>query len=130
MSPRRAQHEFQRISVAAREEVEHTLRALPAPLRARARAVPVVLETRPSKDQEADDIAPDTLGLFVGEAFPDAYAGGQELPAQIILYVENIWDYAGHDPAIYREELRRTLLHELGHYLGLDEDDLQLRDLD
>ena len=130
MSARRAQHEFQRLSVAAREEIARTLRSLPRPLRARAQDVPVVLEARPSKEQEADDIAPDTLGLFVGEALPDAYAGGQQLPAQIILYVENIWDYAGHDPAIYREEVRRTLLHELGHFLGLDEDDLQARDLD
>lgn len=130
MSPRREQHHLRRLSVVAREEVENTLRALPARLRDEARRVPVVLEARPSPELEGDDVAPDTLGLFVGEAFPDAYAGGQQLPAQIILYLENIWDYADRDPEIYREELRRTLLHEFGHYLGLDEDGLEARDLD
>jgi predicted Zn-dependent protease with MMP-like domain len=34
------------------------------------------------------------------------------------------------DAATFREEVRRTYLHELGHYLGLDEDDLADRDLD
>ena len=48
----------------------------------------------------------------------------------IWLFLENIWDYAGRDTAAYREEVRVTYVHELGHYLGLDEDDLEVRDLD
>jgi len=130
MGTRSSQHAWKRICHAAREEVEQTLRALPPPVRAKAGRIPVVFEPCPSPELVADRIEPDTLGLFVGEAFPDAYAGADELPAQIILFLDNLWDYARHDPAVYREEVRRTLLHELGHYLGLDEDDLQARDLD
>ncbi len=72
----------------------------------------------------------DTLGLFVGEAFPEAFAGIHDLPPQILLFLENIWSYAEQQIPAYREEIRRTYLHELGHYLGLDESDLTARDLD
>jgi len=44
--------------------------------------------------------------------------------------LDNIWDEAQDSGRSYREELRRTLLHELGHYLGLEEDDLAVRDVD
>ena len=130
MGNRSDQHAWKRRCLAAQEEVDRTLRALPPPLRAKAVRLPVVFEPHPSPALVADQVEPDTLGLFVGEAFPDAYAGTQDLPAQIILFLDNLWDYAGHDAALYREEVRRTLLHELGHYLGLDEDDLADRDLD
>ncbi len=124
------QHRWKRLQVAARQEVEATLRALPAPVQKAAGTIPVVLEARPTPQQLGKDLPPDLLGLFVGEAFPDTYAGGQDLPAQILLFLENIWEYAGHDSETYREEIRRTLLHELGHYLGLDESALADRDLD
>ena len=52
------------------------------------------------------------------------------LPPTVFLFLENIYEEAEHDPEIYREEIRRTLLHEVGHYLGLDEDDLFARDVD
>lgn len=124
------QHQWKRLCLAALQEVEHTLQALPAPLRREARKVPVLLEPRPTPEMVADQLPGDTLGLFVGEAFPETYTGGQDVPAQIFLFLENLWDFAQHDTPTFREEVRRTLLHELGHYLGLDEDDLLQRDLD
>lgn len=123
-------HQFNRLLRAAAKEVERTLAALPRPLREKAAGVPVLLERVPTPDVQAEQVEPDTLGLFVGETFKDAYAGAHHLPAQVILYLENLWEYANHDPGFFREEVRRTLLHELGHYLGLDEDDLADRDLD
>lgn len=123
-------HQFRRLLVAAEEEVRRTLRALPGPLREKAQRVPVLFERRPTPEMERDHVAPDTLGLFVGETFRDAYAGAHDLPAQVILFLENLWEYANHDPTFFREEVRRTLLHEWGHYLGLDEEDLADRDLD
>ncbi|MCO5060456.1 MAG: metallopeptidase family protein [Kiritimatiellae bacterium] len=121
---------FHHLLATAEQEVQHTLRALPTPLRAKANRIPILYERIPSPAIQAEQIEADTLGLFIGETYPDAYAGAHHLPAQIILYLENIWDYANQDPHIYREEVRRTLLHELGHYLGLDEDDLADRELD
>ena len=121
---------WHRLVLAAEEEVRALLKALPAPLRAKARGLPVTYEPRPSRDMVKSGIEDDTLGLFVGEAFTEEFAGVNDLPAQVILFLENIWELADHDPEIYREEVRKTLYHELGHYLGLDEGDLEERDLD
>lgn len=116
--------------MAADEEVRSVRKALPAPVRERASGIPVTYEPQPGPDLVESGLAEDTLGLFVGEAFTEEFSGVNDLPAQVILFLENIWDYAGHDTATYRDEVRRTLLHELGHFLGLDEEDLEERDLD
>ncbi len=114
----------------ARDEVRATLRSLPTALRDRAERLPVTLERHPSRDLQKDGIDADTLGLFVGEAFPEDGWGPAPLPPQILLFLDNLWDFAEEDEEIYREEIRTTLLHELGHYLGLDEIDLEDRGLD
>jgi predicted Zn-dependent protease with MMP-like domain len=106
------------------------MNALPAALRAKARMLPVTYERRPSATLVADGIEPDTLGLFVGEAFAEDEASPQPLPAQVLLFLENVWEFVEGDEAAYREEIRTTLLHELGHYLGLDELDLEARGLE
>ena len=114
----------------AADEVERLLAALPSDLRGRARAVPVTFETEPTAEMVADGIATDTLGLFIGEEFAHSISGGDELPSQILLFVGNLWDFAEADPVVFRREVRKTVLHELGHYLGLDEAGLEARRLD
>jgi predicted Zn-dependent protease with MMP-like domain len=115
---------------AAGLEVEGILKELPEDLARLAAEIPVTLERAPARDLVEDGIEVDTLGLFVGPSHPEGEVVGAELPAQIILYLENLWAYAGGDPRIYRREVRRTLLHELGHFLGLGEEGLALRNLD
>jgi predicted Zn-dependent protease with MMP-like domain len=112
----------------ASAEVEMTLAALPKPLRMRAEKLPVTFERQPNADLQADGIEADTLGLFTGPEFADEE--NVPLPPQIILFLENIWDVAETDEKIFREEVRTTFLHELGHYLGLDEDELTERGLE
>ena len=112
----------------AQGEVEATLAVLPAPLRRQAAPLPVTYQARPDESLLNDDYDPDLLGLFVGA--PMAEPDSSPLPPQIILYLENLWDFAEADEEIYREEIRTTYLHELGHYLGLDEIDLEERGLD
>ena len=56
--------------------------------------------------------------------------GASPLPAQIILFLENIWDVADGAERPYRREIRKTLLHELGHSLGWEEAELEARHLD
>jgi predicted Zn-dependent protease with MMP-like domain len=114
----------------AQAEVRATLASLPADLRARAAALPVTFAPRPNAALLADGVDEDTLGLFIGEAFPDGESGAFQLPPQIMLFLETLWDFAGGDAEIYREEIRTTLLHELGHYLGLDEDEIEERGLE
>lgn len=117
------------LRAVALEEVERTLASLPIPLRERAVALPITLEPVPNEGLVADGIAPDTLGLFTGMDFSNEEVSSVPLPPQVILFLENLWLMGDEDEAVYREELRTTLLHELGHYLGLDEDDLEDRGL-
>lgn len=113
----------------AQGEIEATLRALPGALRDAARTVPVVYERHPNRALIEDGLDADLLGLFVGD--PRAEAGqGSALPPQILLFLENLWDFAEGDLDLYGEEVRTTYLHELGHYLGLDEIDLEERGLE
>jgi predicted Zn-dependent protease with MMP-like domain len=120
---------WEQLIATAEQEVAKIIRDLPADLREKARAVPVTFEPVPNPGWIEDGIEADSLGLFVGPAFEDEESTGEPLPAQIILFLENLWDFAEENEGIYREELRRTYLHELGHYLGLDEDDLDQRGL-
>ena len=119
-----------RLEQIAREETLAILDALPPRLRERARALPVTFERTPSEELIEDGVEEDVCGLFVGEAFPDEGASTVPLPALIILFLENLWDAADNDEPAFRQEVRTTYLHELGHYLGLEESDLELRGLD
>lgn len=119
-----------RLYIAAHQEVMTTITSLPIQVRSHAQSLPVLYEMAPKPSEAKSGIAPDTLGLFIGESLSDGHYGSAVGPTSIVLYMENIWEYAGHDAAGFREEIRRTYLHELGHYLGLDEDGLAERDLD
>lgn len=121
---------FARLSALAEEVVAATQRRLPAAVRDEAAAVPVCFEARPGPAILAEGWEPDLLGLFVGRAHADETAAVEPLPPQILLFLDNLWDYADGDPGAYREEVRITYLHELGHYLGWDESDLEARGLD
>jgi predicted Zn-dependent protease with MMP-like domain len=122
--------DWEKLHTLAREAVDATLDALPAPLRERAQALPVTFERRPHAAHRRDGIEPDTLGLFVGPEFACEETSALPLPPQIILFLANIWDMAEADEEIFCEEVHTTYLHELGHYLGLDEDDLFDRGLE
>lgn len=121
---------WEQLQQLALAELEATLEALPPPLRERAVALPVTFERAPNAALVADGIEPDTLGLFTGSAFAEEGLSASPLPPQIILFLDNLWDFAERDEKIFREEVHTTYLHELGHYLGLDEDDLFARGLE
>jgi predicted Zn-dependent protease with MMP-like domain len=121
---------FHRLEKLALEEVEATLADLPGPLQEKARPLPVTFRRKPNADQIGDGIEADTLGLFVGPEFADEESCASPLPPQIILFLENLWDFSEGDEEIFCDEVHTTYLHELGHYLGLDEDDLFDRGLE
>jgi predicted Zn-dependent protease with MMP-like domain len=122
------QLEWEKLCDLALSEVELTLEALPKPLRERAEKLPVLFERQPNAELQADGIEADVLGLFTGAEF--AEENDVPMPPQIILFLENIWNIAGTSEKLFREEVRTTFLHELGHYLGLDEDELTERGLE
>ncbi len=124
------QMDWKKLQELALAEIEATLQELPTALRERAQALPVTFERQPNKAQCQDGVEPDTLGLFVGMEFAQEDSSSVPLPPQIILFLENLWDQAEADEGIFCQEVHTTYLHELGHYLGLNEDDLFERGLE
>lgn len=123
--------DWKKLRALATAEVEATLTSLPRKLQSAARTVVVTYERMPNEELIAEGIEPDTLGLFVGGDHDEEEHC--PIPPQMILYLENLWlmieDEGGSEPD-FRHEVRTTYLHELGHYLGLDEQDLEDRGLE
>ena len=120
--------DWNKLQQLALAEIEATLTELPKPLREQAQKLPVTFERVPNSELQADGIEADTLGVFTGSEFADD--GGTVLPPQIILFLENLWDFAEGDEEVFGKEVHTTFLHELGHFFGLDEDNLAERGLD
>jgi predicted Zn-dependent protease with MMP-like domain len=122
--------QYTQLTAVAQQVVAAAQRRLPAAVQSAAQAVPVCYEPHPNKAILAEGYEPDILGLFIGHIHHGELSDGQPLPPQILLFLENLWDLAEGDPAIYRDEVRLTYLHELGHYLGWDEDEVARRGLE
>lgn len=108
-------------------EVRLAARRLPRQFRQCLDRVPVVVQDLPhrelAKDAE-DEVGPDILGLFDGVPLPETEAGGfQTRPNTIYLFQRNL-ERAARDPEDLLEQIRITLWHELGHYLGFEEEDM------
>ncbi|MBM3873252.1 MAG: metallopeptidase family protein [Verrucomicrobia bacterium] len=114
----------------AEDTVAATLRRLPPAIREIAARVPVVHHDWPSEAILGDEFEPDILGMFVGSPYGAPTGENPVAAPHILLFLENLWDYAEEDRAIFRDEVRLTYLHELGHYLGWDEDEVAARGLE
>lgn len=110
------------LEIMATRVIGQTMRRLPEPVRSAAAACLVEVERMESSALHEEELPEDLLGLFEGLAHgeEDPSANPENLP-RIRLFLDNLWDYAGGDRTQFREEVRITLLHELGHYLGLNE---------
>jgi len=113
---------------------EEVLRSLHPSLRAYLANVPIIVDEQPSDEVLLDlpGAHPfELLGCFSGRALAESpgHDPWSVLPPTICLYRQNLQRFA-HDREELVAELRVTLLHEIGHYLGLDEDDLEERGLE
>jgi predicted Zn-dependent protease with MMP-like domain/Flp pilus assembly protein TadD len=112
------------------ELVEHALAELPERAQKLLENVPVMVEAYPSEEVVADGFDPRGLGLFAGVPYPEqsALSGPPHLEA-VFLYQRNI-ERVARSTAEVEAEIRTTLLHETGHFFGLDEEDLAELGLD
>jgi len=101
----------------AHRVVAQVLATLPAELRAEADRCRIDLATNPEDHN--------LLGLFEGNARQDPEPQSTDELPRITLFLPSLWDYAEGDIPTYRDEVKTTLLHELAHYLGLDEDEVE-----
>ena len=90
------------------EHVRRALDALPSDLARGLQNVAVVVE-------EENPAEPDLLGLFEEAPY---------LPAKVTIYRRPLQEDFGDDPEELEHEIRVTVLHELAHYFGIDEERL------
>jgi predicted Zn-dependent protease with MMP-like domain len=100
--------------VTFEDHVRAALDELPPNIVDALRNVAVVIE-----DENPDD--PYLLGLYHGVPLPERGDMAGTLPDKITIYRIPL-EESFPDPEELREEIRITVLHELGHYFGLDED--------
>jgi predicted Zn-dependent protease with MMP-like domain len=105
--------------------VEAALGELPAKARKLLENVPIVVEDYPSDALVADGLDPRLLGLFTGPSLAEEtnVMPQSAVLQQIFLFQRNI-ERQAQTPEEVEEEVRMTLLHETGHFFGLDEADL------
>ena len=109
------------------EIVEEALDSLPEEFRSRIRNVAVLVEDLPPK-QRAPRVGQRRrllLGLFHG--VPATRKSIFDLPSgpdYVVLYQKNI-EAVCSSRAEVREQIRRTVIHELGHYFGMNEEQLK-----
>jgi predicted Zn-dependent protease with MMP-like domain len=114
--------------------VAEALASLPARARDCLNNVTIEVEEVPAEeDLVANDppLSPLSLGMFRGVPVPEKTVGDpySHFPSAIILYQRNLERYA-RDRDELLEQIGVTLLHEVGHFFGLDEGDLYDRGLD
>jgi predicted Zn-dependent protease with MMP-like domain len=94
--------------VTFEEHVEQALDALPPDIARRLENVAVVVEEENARE-------PDILGLFEEAPY---------MPAKVTIYRRPLEEDFGADPERLEQEIRITVLHELAHYFGIDEERL------
>lgn len=114
--------------------VEDALAALPAQLRDYLSNVAITVEDIPMEEdlRDADPpLSPTILGLFRGAPFGEKASMDpwSHFPSSIVLYQRNLERFA-RDRDELIEEIGVTLVHEVGHFLGLDEEELWERGLE
>jgi predicted Zn-dependent protease with MMP-like domain len=113
----------ERLEELAQRVVRVTMHHLPERIKTAVRPCRIELEWIDDCLAAGEDLpGDDLLGLFEGASLSDPTPDDLDSLPRIRLFLDSLWDYAEGDPEIFRQEVRITLLHELGHYLGLNED--------
>jgi len=114
-------------------QIERARASLPAEFTRHLDEVAVTVEPVPSDEilfEEDPPMDPELFGLFVGVPLTDRsnFSPGGELPPRILLFKRNL-ERCFPEPGELVLQIAVTLYHELGHYLGMDEDELEAIDL-
>jgi predicted Zn-dependent protease with MMP-like domain len=110
----------ERFEELAFEEANQVLAQLPPDLRAEAETVMLEIEARAEDDRLL-------LGLYEGVPLVERHIDSTPLqPDRITLFHETLQTMARTETEL-RRQIRKTLIHELGHFFGFDEPELQRR---
>ena len=103
--------------------VEQALDGLPEKYARLVKNLVVIVEDYPLKDrrEKREGLL---MGEYIGVPLTERAAWDATPPDRIVLYQKNIEAVCGTEEEI-REEVRLTVIHELGHYFGLSEEQLE-----
>ncbi len=106
-------------------QVQTALDGLPPDIRRLLETVAIVVEDMPSPDQARTSGTPDgwLYGLYEGTPLIDPYADQVAFPNVITLFRIPLQEDFRH-PDELAWEIRRTVIHELAHHAGIDDDRL------
>ncbi len=112
-----------------RRLVSEALDTLPGDVRVRMTNVAVIVADEPTNEQIVDaglDPRQETLfGLYEGYPLSERRADfGMALPDRITLFYRPLVDRY-RSAAEVREQIRRTVVHEVAHLVGLDDDEIE-----
>jgi predicted Zn-dependent protease with MMP-like domain len=123
---------IQQLTAIAEAIVADEIADLPEDVRAAADECPVFFTTMekwgPANDADEED--QDLLGLFTGASRLEPAPSSPEEAPRVTLFLDNLWWFAEENQEVFEEEVATTLLHELGHYLGWDEEEVAARGLE
>ena len=108
--------------------VDEALASIPADFRDAMQNIAVVIEDEPTAEQ-LDSVGiepPDSLlGLYQGTPLTERqWAHGNVLPDKITLFQRVIEEESGDDDDVIIA-IGETLIHEIGHYFGLSEEEIE-----
>ena len=109
----------------AETEVQRAMERLPTEVRDVAGECLVTFEDMAEAAADDGSLADDLLGLFEGLSRMDGLPSGPQDMPRIRLFLDNLWDFVEGDERTFRKEVRITYLHELGHYLGWGEEEIE-----
>jgi len=113
--------------------VAEVLGELPGDLKAALASVQIVVQEKPGPDQvKRSNLRPedDLFGLFDGLSLKEWSVGKERLfPDRIVLFEESLRRHYPREEDLARE-IRRTLVHEIGHFFGFNEKELRDRGWD
>ena len=115
------------IQVSRREFIrlaQRAYRQLPTSVRRSLKNLDITIEEWPPPD-DIQDLEPDhtLFGMYIGVPLTEREGGAPDLPDHISIYRQPILRHCATRTQVV-EEIRITLWHEVGHYLGLGEEDL------
>ncbi|MBN2198636.1 MAG: metallopeptidase family protein [Candidatus Aminicenantes bacterium] len=103
--------------------VEEALQSLPRRFKKHLQNIVVIVEDSPPKERSLRSGT--LLGLYHGLPYPQRGATfGSAIPDVIVIYQKSIERFSRNESDI-RRRVREVVLHEVGHYFGLSEDDLR-----
>jgi predicted Zn-dependent protease with MMP-like domain len=108
--------------------VQEAIALIPRRFRDEMENLALVVEDEPSSEllEEMEIEPPDSLyGLYQGTPLPErSWAHGNALPDKITLFQRPIEEDCQDDEEI-RATIGETLIHEVGHYFGLSEEEIE-----